>query len=1180
MIEEKENVTGDEITGGNAVESGAPRRDFLKNLAFVGGAVAAGVLPSFLSGCAARKHAPLAKDFSYFEADPENAIYSVCLNCHTSCPIKCKLVRFPDGSAVVGKIDGNPFAPQTQIENLPYTSSLQAAIRQEGKICPKGQAGIQVQYDPYRIRRVLKRTGARGENKWVSISFDQAVEEIVNGKNLPEGCPSVALRDTYAARDKTDFEEMKQVSDAYLDAFKESGYSLRFRDFIESASDALKALWRKHESRFIDKDHPDLGPKNNGFVFMAGRIQHGRKELMKRFTQGAFGSLNIFEHTTICEQSHHIAFEQCTNRYIDGKFKKGKTHFKPDLYDPEFVIFFGTGCFEANFGPPFLSGLYSDARQRGGFKSVVVDPRRSATAKQADEWIPIKPGGDGALAMGMMNVIVNENLYNETYLRNPNINTAKKFYKGNKSYTWATLLVEMDKNGKGKKYVRWSDVLAARGQTPSESDEHLFVVAVPGLGGVELKPLSADPDGKETDPAFDSQPLLRLNSPITIGDKKAATSFDLFVSRINENGLEKYSEVSGVSVSDIRRLAREFAAAAPRCSAEFYRGPVQHTNGYYQAQAIVILNILMGNCNVRGGWTQGGSHWHEFGEKDLNIFLAQDKEFPGAVTPFGAYCNRELSHYNKFSLYSEKNGEWERAERPWYPLTNNLYQEIIPSACHRWKDQGREKTGYPYGITHLFLHKGTPAYSTPGGHVFIDMLRDTEKIPVFIACDIVIGETSMYADYIIPDTAIWERWGSPHPTPAILTQHSVIRQPVVAPLTETVKIDGVEMPLSMEAFFIAVAKSLRLPGFGDNAFNPPAPKKGPHPEVPESALAAIDHGLHHLEDWYIKSILNIVVGDYSKDAKGAHEGLCPAADKGEIEIFIKSRRHLPDHVFNAERWKKKVGDFLWPHFVYIMNRGGRFEDTSVWFNPDTGDHADTGPGYYPGEYAHYEENRIDRKYKGNLVAHQYHYPLRLFCEPTAKAIDSMVPGKHFDGLPVLEPPMDASDKPIIGLFGNGYDLSAITYKSILGGHSRTMPPAPWLKELINENHLLIHPDDAAARGIPDGSLAAVSSPSLPDGVFSIHDGTNRKIEMKIKVRVTTDIAPGTVAISHHFGHWAYGSNDVEVDGHVIKGDGNRTSGISPNPLFLLDTFLKDVCLSDKIGGSASFYDTKVSVKPA
>ncbi|MFX7329285.1 molybdopterin-dependent oxidoreductase, partial [Acinetobacter baumannii] len=46
-----------------------------------------------------------------------------------------------------------------------------------------------------------------------------------------------------------------------------------------------------------------------------------------------------------------------------------------------------------------------------GAKIVVIDPVRTRTAKQADWHIRIKPGTDAALALGMMNVIISEDLY-------------------------------------------------------------------------------------------------------------------------------------------------------------------------------------------------------------------------------------------------------------------------------------------------------------------------------------------------------------------------------------------------------------------------------------------------------------------------------------------------------------------------------------------------------------------------------------------------------------------------------------------------------------------------------------------------------------------------------------------------------------------------------------------------
>ena len=56
--------------------------------------------------------------------------------------------------------------------------------------------------------------------------------------------------------------------------------------------------------------------------------------------------------------------------------------------------------------------------QKNGAKVVVIDPYRNRTAQKADWHIPIRPGTDGALALGMMNVIINEDLVDHDYVAN------------------------------------------------------------------------------------------------------------------------------------------------------------------------------------------------------------------------------------------------------------------------------------------------------------------------------------------------------------------------------------------------------------------------------------------------------------------------------------------------------------------------------------------------------------------------------------------------------------------------------------------------------------------------------------------------------------------------------------------------------------------------------------------
>ena len=1035
---------------GSSLNPEVTRRDFLKTTAFVGGAAAmAGAVPWTLDKATGKlipASAAVAKTAGYPLNKPENVIYSVCLNCHTSCTLKAKI---QDG--VVVKVDGNPYSPMNLLPPLAEDTPLAEAAKVDAKICPKGQSSVQVLYDPYRVRRVLKRAGPRGSGKWETIDFNQAVDEIVNGGNLFGEGNVPGLKDIYKLRDPDLAKELA------ADASAVAGGDMTIDEF--------KAKHSAHLDLLIDPDHPDLGPVNNQFVFMGGRVEHGRKELAKRFTYNGLGSVNFYLHTTICEQSHHIAY----------KMMSGKDHMKPDFLASEFVIFFGTGAFEANFGPTPMTEMVTDSLVRHNFKYAVVDPRLSKTAAKAWKWVPIQPGADAALALGMVRWIIENERYDEKYLRAPNKDAAGALNET--TFTDATNLVRTDE----MVFLKPEDA----GLTPPEGGDRVVLV-----------------DGQPTLAGEATQGDLFVDT--TLNGIPVKSAMQLLKERAEEMTLEQYAQIAGIRVKEIEDLAREFTNHGKKAAAELYRGPVQHTNGYYNGQAIITLNVLIGNADWKGGLTTGGGHWHEDGSKKGQPFPKSNVAggAPGGMHKFGIHVNREGATYEKSTLF-----EGYPAKRPWYPFTGELYQNIIPSAA----------AGYPYPIKALFTIKGTPVLASPAGHKQIEMLRDPKAIPLYIACDVVIGETSMYADYIIPDLTYMERWGTPHTTPAILTKVSKVRQPTVAPLTEIVTVDGEEMPISMDAFVVAVGKKLGLAGFGKNGLGE-------------------GFDFNRPEDFYLALFANLAFGDKEDGSEKL-----PAADEEEMRIFRDARQHLPKAVFDEEKWKRAVPADLWPSVVYLMNRGGRYEPAS-------------------------------NTHSGDKVGHTWKGHWNLYVEKVAKGIHSLT-GEHFDGRPKVEPVLDAAGNQVQD---NGYDLTLITYKEITGGQSRTIA-APWIQSAVMpENFILMNTADARGRGLKDGDRARLVSASLPDAKIDLGDG--RTYEVAGRVKVVEGMRPGTVAVSWSYGHWAYGCNDVEVDGQVVKGDLRRANGIVPNPSMRVDPALGDVCLTDPIGGSASFYDTRVKVE--
>ena len=80
--------------------------------------------------------------------------------------------------------------------------------------------------------------------------------------------------------------------------------------------------------------------------------------------------------------------------------------------DSDLVLLWGTNTLTAN---PHLWPFILQARERGA-PIICIDPIRTRTAQQCDEWIPIRPGSDAALALGMMHVIFAKGLEDREYL--------------------------------------------------------------------------------------------------------------------------------------------------------------------------------------------------------------------------------------------------------------------------------------------------------------------------------------------------------------------------------------------------------------------------------------------------------------------------------------------------------------------------------------------------------------------------------------------------------------------------------------------------------------------------------------------------------------------------------------------------------------------------------------------
>ena len=1069
-------------------QSGVSRRDFLKISTAVGGTAAfLGALPR-VGETLTRADGQAA----YILAQPENQIHSVCLQCNTVCGIKVKVLE-----GVAAKIDGNPFSPWTLSPHLDYGTSLAETGTVEGAICPKGQAGLQTAYDPYRIVRVLKRKPGtrRGMNQWVTIDFDRALDEIVNGGDLFGDGHVPGLRESFALTDPGVAKRMDVAVKGILAEKDLDKKAALVAEFKSTFADHLDAL--------IDPDHPDFGPKNNQVVFNWGRLKGGRSDFINRFMRDGFGSTNTHGHTTVCQGSLYFSGKAMSEKYVDGKWTGGdKFYWQGDVRNSEFVIFVGASPFEGNYGPPWRASAITQGSVDYGMKFAVVDPRLSKTAAKAWKWLPIRPGTEGAMALALIGWVIDQGRFDQAYLAAAN--KAAATTSGYPTWTEATWLVKLDGDGTPTTFLRASEIGLRERETrplstnPEATYEFDYFVAL-----VDGRPVAFDP--YSDDPAAAVHGDLFVENA-RLGRFTVKSGLQIIADSAHEHDLEGWAEICGLRAGDLEELAFEFTNHGKRACADIHRGVSQHTNGFYNVVAWYTLNALIGNFDFAGGMIKLSAYDASGGKTGQPFPIG--KLTPMSQTPFGLSIIRHDAKYQESTLYASL-PEHERypARRNWYPLSSDIYQEVVPSIGD----------AYPYPVKALFLYMASPVYSLPAGHKLIEVLADPRKLPLIVAFDIVIGETSMYADYIFPDTGYLERWEFNGSHPSVPFKVQGIRQPAIAPLTPEVKVYEEAMPMSLEAVLLGLAEKLGLPNFGP---------------------AGLGEGgdLAHPDHLYLRMVANVAFGE-----KADGSDAVPDAGADELRIFEEARRHLPRSVFDAERWKAVVGEALWPKVVYVLNRGGRFQ-------------------------------RYADGYRGAQVANKYGRLINIYQEKT-HGVKSSSTGEHLAGYARYFPaPVDVTGEAIDD--GDEYDLRLITHREIMQTKSRTSGNY-WLLALLPENAFFMNSADAQARGLQDGDRVRITSASNPEGEWDLANGV--RIPMIGKIKAVQGMRPGVVSFALGFGHFAYGGVDFTIDDVRISGDPRRTHGVHANAAMRVDPYLGNTPLVDPVGGSAVFYDTQVKV---
>jgi anaerobic selenocysteine-containing dehydrogenase len=442
----------------------------------------------------------------------------------------------------------------------------------------------------------------------------------------------------------------------------------------------------------------------------------------------------------------------------------------PDLDRAKLFVMIGTA--EDHHSNPLKIAISKFKRDGGRF--VSINPVRTGYSAIADEWVPIRPGTDGALLLAFLHEIVAKGLYDRDFLV---------------KYTNAGQLVNADEK---------SDEFGMFLRTEVPEEEACY-----------------DPQDKLWWDRNTNQPVVThtpgadpyLFGAFTIRSTPVKPSFQLLKERVEQYTPEWAEGVTGVPADTIRRLAYEMGVTARDQRIELpiawtdswgnehdtvtgnpvafhaMRGLAAHSNGFQTIRALGILMSLLGTIDRPGGFR------HKVPFPRPIPPCARTPNHPKAVQP-----NRPLDGMalgwpaDPDDLFVDENGGPVRIDKgfSWeYPLSvHGLMHNVITNA---WR-------GDPYRIDTLLIFMANMAWNSTMNAVEVrKMLNDKDeqgeyKIPFIAVCDAFQSEMTAFADLVLPDTTYLER----HDVMSILDRPisefdgpvDSVRIPIVPPMGE------------------------------------------------------------------------------------------------------------------------------------------------------------------------------------------------------------------------------------------------------------------------------------------------------------------------------------------------------------------------------------------------------------
>lgn len=351
------------------------------------------------------------------------------------------------------------------------------------------------------------------------------------------------------------------------------------------------------------------------------------------------------------------------------------------------------------------------------YKILVVDPCCTTIARNADLWLPIRPGTDAALKLGMGNIIVQEKLYDADFLRD---------------WTTAPFLVRTDT----KKLLR-EPAFAGKG------NRHNFVAWDPVKGKAVLWISDTRKFAEDgVVPALEGEFDVKLASGETV---KCKTAFTLIVENLAEYPLETVAQITGLPEQKIEAAARMLMDGP----ASFTMGRGDADQSGNQVNNLLAENYLM--CFTGAVDGQGGQEMYGVGPHINGVRVVRDAELEGqefisaeAKKKTVGYERYPLNSWQLHDLVSEQHIKYHGTPRE---ITHcmNVHPGLVWEAA---------KTGKPFPVKAIISwHTDLMTWAANTKHV----VEGLKAMDLVVQMEYWMTPAAALADYVLPAADWMER---------------------------------------------------------------------------------------------------------------------------------------------------------------------------------------------------------------------------------------------------------------------------------------------------------------------------------------------------------------------------------------------------------------------------------------